>query len=101
MLWTPSGLDARQIPGLPHSHPEDYGLPASPELHSLSQPENEDWYLHLTLLLGGAKLLVCVVPGGRTMTGAVPQGVLGLAGEGPAPSCVWVHVRVHFRIPGV
>lgn len=35
------------------------------------------------------------------MTGAVPQGVLGLAGEGPAPSFVWVHVRVHFRIPGV
>lgn len=40
-------------------------LPLLSELYSLSQPENEDWYLHLTLLLGGAKLLVCVCQEGE------------------------------------
>lgn len=30
-----------------------------------------------------------------------PGGVLRLDGEGPAPSCVWERVRIHFRNPGV
>lgn len=32
--------------------------------------------------------------------GAVPQEARWPAGEGPAPSCVWARVRVHFAIWG-
>lgn len=75
--------------------------PLLPELPSLPLPKNGDWHLHLVLRLQGAKQLVCVVPGRGAVTGNVPQGVLGLAGEGLVPSCVWAHVCVLFRILGV
>lgn len=82
-----------QVPGtlgLSHPQPRTAGssLTSPHFLPSLSLSENGDGHL----LLGKAKGPVCVV---------LDRGVLRPAAEGPAPSCVWAHVRVHFRNPGV